>query len=231
MPNNDIIILKLKSSLNFNSNVQPACLPSSNWAPENDEKMKERCFVSGWGNTAYHKDHPMFQGKKNDYPEKVKWVRVPVITNEKCRQTEVGPDVDAGDKICAGYDLGVKDSCQGDSGGPLVCQGKNGGAILTGVVSYGDDCGSATHPGVYARVTSFLLWIKDNMVIKNIFKKNVDFIYLWCQTIFFQEKSAPGPAPTPAPGKCKFPEWKGDGVCDPQNNNAGCDFDGGDCKE
>ena len=184
-PDNDIVILKLKSPLKFNSNVQPACLPSSNWAPENDEKQKERCFVSGWGNTAYHKDHPMFQGKKNDYPEKVKWVRVPVITNEKCRETDVGTDVDAGDKICAGYDLGVKDSCQGDSGGPLVCQGKNGGAILTGVVSYGDDCGSATHPGVYARVTSFLLWIKDNMVIKNIFKKNVDFIYLWCQTIFF----------------------------------------------
>ena len=56
MPNNDIIILKLKSSLNFNSNVQPACLPSPDWAPENDEKMKERCFVSGWGNQAYGKN-------------------------------------------------------------------------------------------------------------------------------------------------------------------------------
>ena len=62
-------------------------------------------------------------------------------------------------------------ACQGDSGGPLVCQGKDGAAILTGVVSFGDDCGSATHPGVYARVTQFVKWIKDNMVIKNIFKK------------------------------------------------------------
>merc|ERR1711944_237432 len=33
---NDIIILKLKSPLSFNSKVQPACLPSTNWAPEND---------------------------------------------------------------------------------------------------------------------------------------------------------------------------------------------------
>ena len=171
MPNNDIIILKLKSSLNFNSNVQPACLPSPDWAPENDEKMKERCFVSGWGNTAY--------GKEVNNPQKIKWVRVPVITNEKCSQTEVANDVDVGDKICAGYvGKGVKDSCQGDSGGPLVCQGKNGGAILTGVVSYGDECGSATHPGVYARVTTFLSWIKDNMVITlEYFQKIIDFIY------------------------------------------------------
>ena len=52
---NDIIILKLKSPLIFSSKVQPACLPSADWAPENDEKMKERCFVSGWGNQAYSK--------------------------------------------------------------------------------------------------------------------------------------------------------------------------------
>ena len=107
-----------------------------------------------------------------DNPEKVKWVRVPVITNEKCRQTDYAEDEITQDMICAGYPgKGVKDACQGDSGGPLVCQGKNGGAILTGVVSYGDECGSATHPGVYARVTTFLSWIKDNMVTKNIFKK------------------------------------------------------------
>ena len=49
---NDIVILKLKSPLKFNSKVQPACLPSADWAPENDEKMKERCFVSGWGDQA-----------------------------------------------------------------------------------------------------------------------------------------------------------------------------------
>ena len=24
-------------------------------------------------------------------------------------------------------------------------------------------------------------------------------------------------------------DWKGDGICDDQNNHAGCDFDGKDC--
>ena len=45
--NNDIIILKLKSHLFLNDNVQPACLPSTDWAPETDSN--NRCFVSGWG--------------------------------------------------------------------------------------------------------------------------------------------------------------------------------------
>merc|ERR1711981_671476 len=28
---------------------------------------------------------------------------------------------------------------------------------------------------------------------------------------------------------CGSPNWKGDGRCDDQNNNAGCEYDGGDC--
>ena len=54
-PQNDIIILKLKSPLTFNSKVQPACLPSADWAPENDANNK--CFVSGWGALWYRKLH------------------------------------------------------------------------------------------------------------------------------------------------------------------------------
>merc|ERR1719219_1411108 len=37
----------------------------------------------------------------------------------------------------------------------------------------------------------------------------------------------PSDDPT-TPGKCRE-EWKGDGYCDDDNNNAGCQFDGGDC--
>ena len=28
---------------------------------------------------------------------------------------------------------------------------------------------------------------------------------------------------------CGNSSWKGDGSCDDENNNEGCDFDGGDC--
>ena len=29
--------------------------------------------------------------------------------------------------------------------------------------------------------------------------------------------------------ECAVPQFKGDTYCDDQNNNAGCDWDGGDC--
>ena len=47
--NNDWVILKLDSPLELNNDVQPACLPSSSWMPENTAAVAERCFTSGWG--------------------------------------------------------------------------------------------------------------------------------------------------------------------------------------
>ena len=41
------------------------------------------------------------------------------------------------------------------------------------------------------------------------------------------------PAPTPPPSgcteSCGSPQWKGDDWCDDENNNCGCEWDGGDC--
>ena len=48
-PTYDIIIFKLKTPLKFNSKVQPACLPSTNWEPESNAN----CFVSGWGHLKF----------------------------------------------------------------------------------------------------------------------------------------------------------------------------------
>ena len=61
--------------------------------------------------------------------------------------------------FCAGES--GKDSCQGDSGGPIVI--RNGlNHVLTGVVSWGGRiCADASTPGVYARVSSAITWIKS----------------------------------------------------------------------
>ena len=46
---NDVAILKLTSSLTFNENVQPACLPDPSFTPED---TGEFAVVSGWGTTS-----------------------------------------------------------------------------------------------------------------------------------------------------------------------------------
>lgn len=58
--------------------------------------------------------------------------------------------------ICAGYKEGERDACEGDSGGPLVCDG-----LLSGVVSFGNDCARPGYPGIYADVTYYHDWIKS----------------------------------------------------------------------
>ena len=147
--NNDWIILKLDFPLDFNEDIQPACLPSPNWSPDHDPN--NRCFVSGWGTLE----------SEGNYPDTLQWVEVPAVTNDVCEQAYADEITDA--MICAGYTQGGRDACQGDSGGPFVCLDGNI-AILTGVVSWGVGCASPGFYGVYARVTKTLDWIQSYMV-------------------------------------------------------------------
>ena len=90
------------------------------------------------------------------------YVRVPAITNADCASAYPG-DIDDS-MICAGYPgVGGKDACQGDSGGPFVCN-DGGKAVVAGTVSWGISCADADYPGVYARTTTALEWIKSSMV-------------------------------------------------------------------
>merc|ERR1719510_109523 len=148
--NNDWVIVKLDSSLEINSNVQPACLPSST-EYLSTTATEERCFTSGWGTLS----------SGGSATDNLMYVRVPAITNTQCNTAYGGSITDS--MICAGYlGEGGKDACQGDSGGPFVCN-DGGKAIIAGVVSWGYGCAEANYPGVYARNTMVLDWIKSNM--------------------------------------------------------------------
>jgi len=63
-------------------------------------------------------------------------------------------------QMCAGAHGGGRDACQGDSGGPLMYE-KDGVWYLNGVVSYGEKCAVAGYPGVYARVSYYMPWIRS----------------------------------------------------------------------
>lgn len=65
-------------------------------------------------------------------------------------------------QICAGLELGGKDSCQGDSGGPVVAEGEEAEPRQVGIVSWGDVCAKEKAYGVYTRVSNFADWIQKS---------------------------------------------------------------------
>jgi len=108
--------------------------------------------VTGWGNRS---------DSGSDFPERLHQVSVPIISNEQCQNLLGITD----NMMCAGYTAGGKDSCQGDSGGPLVIfDVANQRWQQAGVVSWGIGCAQPDSPGVYARVSRYIDWIKEQGV-------------------------------------------------------------------
>ena len=94
--------------------------------------------VYGWGETEH-----------TGRADTLRKVTVPVLGDHYCAKV-YGKDYTAKGEICAGYKKGGTDACQGDSGGPLVLDDR-----LLGVVSWGEGCADAGHPGVYAEVATY----------------------------------------------------------------------------
>jgi secreted trypsin-like serine protease len=123
----------------------------------------------------------------NSLPDIVQEVTVPAVNNAVCNQiddiTGFGPpaiylDVINENKLCAGFvDEGGKDACQGDSGGPLIRRSIcSDGSIVdshVGITSYGLGCAVPGFPGVYARTSAGMDWIKDTAC--NTLQSTADF--------------------------------------------------------
>lgn len=94
------------------------------------------------------------------YQNMLKSAKVPLIDDDTCEALYKSI---TDNMLCAGYLAGGIDSCAGDSGGPLVCD-VQGRYTLMGATSWGAGCAEANAPGVYARITNFLPWIKDTIL-------------------------------------------------------------------
>ncbi|NXM72522.1 MCT1A protease, partial [Serilophus lunatus] len=144
---NDIMLLKasllqtptfsqLTSKAILNDYVKTIPLPKTS----SDLPTGTKCIIAGWGLIDEEKDtNKLFEAK------------VSIYSRRKC--ILFYPHLDSG-MICAGSFHELKDTSQGDSGGPLVCN-----KVAQGIVSFGHD----SPPGVYARISNYLHWIRRIM--------------------------------------------------------------------
>ncbi|XP_005391646.1 PREDICTED: serine protease 29-like [Chinchilla lanigera] len=156
----DVALLQLAEPADCSANVKPIKLTSFN----HEVTQKDECWVTGWGDLRYFGWLPP--------PFHLQQVNVQVVENALCEELYQNASryhhkdgrIIQNDMLCAGSE--GRDSCQSDSGGPLVC--KNSGSwTLVGVVSWGYGCGWRDIPGVYARVQSYVPWIKRHTRISS----------------------------------------------------------------
>ena len=148
--NNDIALIKLNQPVTIGGSgasttglIPLVSASSGDFAGINS-------WVTGWGATE----------SQPNYPTELREVQVPIITNALCNDANHYNGGITSSMMCAGYELGGKDSCQGDSGGPLVVDNGNGWE-LAGIVSWGQGCADSGYPGVYTRVSAFSNWVNS----------------------------------------------------------------------
>jgi len=151
--NNDFALIRLDRPVEMTSCVGTVCLPSEG----SDVVPGAECFVTGFGALE----------ESGSLSKKLQEGKVKTWEHKDCTGLARYPkdDIDNSTMFCAqgGSFFNVVDACQGDSGGPLVCPSGDGGWTLHGVTSWGRGCASWRFPGVYARVSSALDWIRDTM--------------------------------------------------------------------
>ena len=144
----DIAILRLCQPVQLNRYVNLICLPGP------DPQESASVTVAGWGST--YRGSPL--------PSALQQVTMRV-TNAQAKAAypayfNVQRQIGAGIPY-----VGGKDSCQGDSGGPLMSN-SNGQWYLSGIVSFGYECGRGNYPGVYTRTSAYLNWIYNKINTK-----------------------------------------------------------------
>lgn len=146
---NDIALVHLATPVSNTADHRPVALPLA-VDPATWPAAGTAATVTGWGATT-----PGGPASNQLNSATVQILADP--SNSTCG--EYGSSYAPGMHVCAGMPSGGVDSCQGDSGGPLTVA-VNGEMTLAGVVSSGNGCADPRFPGLYARVTSFIPWLR-----------------------------------------------------------------------
>ena len=133
----DIMLYKLSRP----SVAAPVSINTNQGIPRDDESVR----TIGFGLTT----------DGGDPSNRLLEVDVNVVAFDACN--EAYGDLIENDMICAA--ARGKDSCQSDSGGPLLRQDGS----LVGIVSFGGGCADSEFPGVYARVSGSMEFIRQGI--------------------------------------------------------------------
>jgi secreted trypsin-like serine protease len=144
---NDLMIVRLGGTVD--TSVYPVISINTD---ENSPSSGDPLTTMGWGQT--------IPGSSTSMPNRLNEVEVTAVSQSACKSMYGGYLQD--NMFCA-MDPG-QDACQGDSGGPIIERGSDASSdVLMGVVSWGYGCASATHAGVYSRLSHNYRWIRDKV--------------------------------------------------------------------
>ena len=142
----DVALLLLNRPV---GSVAPIVLAQNNSQTPEDTAVR----ALGWGAVSKN---------GNNYPPRLKEVNLKIFNFGQANNAYTG-DLRQGPHLPAGVPNGSKDTCTGDSGGPLFLPNA-GNPVLVGVTSFGEGCGKAGVPGIYARVSSYANgWIEPRV--------------------------------------------------------------------
>ncbi len=168
----DVALVKLKEPISGAKKVEIA-------NPDTEEALVTRgvkVTVTGWGAIWDPEDKEVVEllskvapqadvTERLSFPRKLHEADIHVMARDECRAIYEPQQLGIADsEICALKPRSVTNSCYGDSGGPLVVLAEEPRRyVQIGVVSWGDRCGRAGNPNVFARVASFSDWIEQTM--------------------------------------------------------------------
>ncbi|XP_012288932.1 trypsin 3A1 [Orussus abietinus] len=147
--NNDIAVMELETPVQLSSTVQTLCLPDNQYV----DYTGRMATAVGWGRTE----------EDGILSSQLLKVDVPILSQEECDRSGYAEHRVTENMFCAGYLDGGRDACRGDSGGPLQVLGPNGHYEFAGIISWGRGCARPRFPGVYAKMTNYLGWLKDRL--------------------------------------------------------------------
>ena len=126
---NDVAVWELSSNA---TGIPLATLATS------DGSVGDDLLATGWGTLTEGGSRPI----------DLHAVEVPLVARSNCNDANSYNGDVTENMICAGLDVGGRDTCHGDSGGPLTR-----GNVLTGITSWGIGCARPNLFGVYTRVS------------------------------------------------------------------------------